>query len=95
MNDVKKFYISDLHFGHTNCLAFDNRPFSTIAEHDAELIRRWNSVVRPGDIVYILGDMFWCKQQKPSKFSNNSMVRKSSSRVTTTVATISTLRSAL
>ena len=56
-----KFYISDLHFGHTNCLAFDNRPFKSIQEHDAELIRRWNSVVLPGDIVYILGDMFWCK----------------------------------
>ena len=56
-----KFYISDLHFGHANCLAFDNRPFKSIQEHDAELVRRWNSVVQPGDIVYILGDMFWCK----------------------------------
>lgn len=56
-----KFYISDWHYGHANCLNFDNRPFKTIADHDAELIRRWNAVVRPGDIVYILGDMFWCK----------------------------------
>jgi calcineurin-like phosphoesterase family protein len=55
------FYISDLHFGHANCLAFDNRPFKSIEHHDAELIRRWNSVVHPGDTVYILGDMFWCK----------------------------------
>ena len=63
MEEIKprKFYISDLHFGHANCLAFDNRPFKSIEHHDAELVRRWNSVVRPGDTVYILGDMFWCK----------------------------------
>ena len=57
----KKFYISDMHFGHLNCLAFDNRPFTTIREHDQALIDNWNAVVEPGDIVYILGDMFWCK----------------------------------
>lgn len=60
-NTPKKFYISDWHYGHANCLHFDNRPFTTIQKHDAELIRRWNSVVRPGDLVYILGDMFWNK----------------------------------
>ena len=25
-----------------------------------DLIRRWNSVVRDDDTIYILGDMFWC-----------------------------------
>lgn len=24
------------------------------------LVERWNSVVSPGDTVYVLGDMFWC-----------------------------------
>lgn len=57
---AKKFYISDWHFGHKNVLAFDNRPFKSIEEMNNELIRRWNSVVSDGDIVYILGDMFWC-----------------------------------
>lgn len=60
----KKLYISDMHFGHANCLAFDNRPFKTVDEMDAELISRWNSVVSAGDIVYILGDMFWCKPKR-------------------------------
>ena len=57
----KIFYIADMHFGHANCLHFDNRPFKSIEHHDAELIRRWNNKVQPGDLVYILGDMFWCK----------------------------------
>ena len=56
----KKFYISDLHFGHANCLAFDNRPWHTVEDMNKALIENWNSVVDSGDIVYILGDMFWC-----------------------------------
>lgn len=58
---AKKFYISDLHFGHKNVLGFDNRPFTSVEEMNEELIRRWNSVVSDGDIVYVLGDMFWMK----------------------------------
>lgn len=61
MSGQKRFYISDMHFGHANCLSFDNRPFTSVDEMDAELIRRWNSVVSAGDLVYVLGDMFWCK----------------------------------
>lgn len=56
-----KRYISDWHYGHKNALHFDNRPWLTVEEMNAELIRRWNSVVEPGDITYVLGDMFWCK----------------------------------
>ena len=29
---VQKFYISDLHLGHKNCLSFDERPFKTLEE---------------------------------------------------------------
>lgn len=53
------YFISDLHFGHKNCMAFDNRPFKSIEEHDAELIRRWNETVGMDDDVYILGDISW------------------------------------
>lgn len=54
-------YISDWHYGHANSIAFDNRPFLSVEEMNHELIRRWNDVVDPGDLTYILGDMFWCK----------------------------------
>lgn len=59
-----KFYISDWHYGHKNCLSFDNRPFFTVSEMNEELVKRWNSVVSRGDIVYVLGDMFWCNSSE-------------------------------
>lgn len=55
----ERFFISDLHFGHKNCLAFDNRPFISVQDHDEELIRRWNDTVGIDDEVYILGDISW------------------------------------
>lgn len=55
----KVFFTSDLHFGHSNVIKFDNRPFSSVAEMDAELVRRWNNKVGKGDIVYVLGDFIW------------------------------------
>lgn len=58
--EPRKLYISDWHYNHANILHFDNRPFRTVTEHDAELIRRWNAAVNPCDTVYVLGDMFWC-----------------------------------
>lgn len=55
----KVFFTSDLHFGHENAIRFDNRPFETVEEMDAELVRRWNAKVGKGDLVYVLGDMIW------------------------------------
>lgn len=55
----KVFFTSDLHFGHENAIRFDNRPFKTVEEMDAELVRKWNSKVGKSDLVYVLGDMIW------------------------------------
>lgn len=57
----RKLYIADWHYGHANCMHFDNRPFQTVEEMDESLIKNWNSAVSQDDIVYVLGDMFWCK----------------------------------
>lgn len=58
------YYLADTHFGDTNCLHFDNRPFLTIEEMDNTIIQRWNEVVSNADTVYILGDFSWYKEQK-------------------------------
>jgi calcineurin-like phosphoesterase family protein len=53
------FFTSDEHIGHRNVLKFCNRPFSDLGEMKDKLISNHNSVVKPGDRVYHLGDMFW------------------------------------
>ena len=53
------YFIADTHFGRENALAFDNRPFKTIEEHDETLIRNWNHAVGMDDEVFILGDISW------------------------------------
>lgn len=50
------WFTGDTHFGHVNLLRYVGRPFKDVQEHDEELIRRWNDRVKPGDLVYHLGD---------------------------------------
>ena len=50
------FFTADTHFGHTNIIKYCYRPFKTIEEMDAEIVRRWNSRVKEKDIVFHLGD---------------------------------------
>lgn len=53
------YFVSDLHMGHKNVLAFDNRPFKTIEDHDKTIINNWNDTVELDDDVYLLGDISW------------------------------------
>lgn len=59
------FFVSDTHFGHRGILSFDStkkfRPFETIEEHDNHLVKVWNDIVSPLDIVYHLGDFCFGK----------------------------------
>lgn len=49
-------FSSDLHFGHVKILEYTKRPFDSVPEMNEALIRNWNSVVEPDDMVYVLGD---------------------------------------
>lgn len=64
------YFISDTHFGHTNALDFDNRPFVNIEDHDDKLIENWNNVVGIDDDVYLLGDISWYNATKTLEIFN-------------------------
>jgi calcineurin-like phosphoesterase family protein len=50
------FLISDTHFHHDKIIEYCNRPFGSTGEMDEQIIRNWNTVVNPDDLVYFLGD---------------------------------------
>lgn len=52
----KVHFTSDHHFGHAAIIKMCNRPFSSVDDMDEEMIERWNAAVRPGDVVWHLGD---------------------------------------
>lgn len=60
----KKFFTSDLHFGHYNILKYENRPFANVEAMDRALIENWNKTVSKNDEVYILGDVSFHRDQK-------------------------------
>lgn len=62
------FICSDLHLSHDKDFIFIPRGFSSIEEHDAEIVRRWNSVVSPDDIVYVLGDVIVLNLESGMKY---------------------------
>jgi calcineurin-like phosphoesterase family protein len=62
---VAFYFTSDHHFGHAAARAFYRRPFASVADMDREMVAHWNSVVKPGDEVWHLGD--FAIQQSPER----------------------------
>lgn len=50
------WFTSDTHFGHSRVIEYSKRPYVDVDEMNEALVDQWNSVVRPGDCVYHLGD---------------------------------------
>lgn len=49
--------ISDTHFNHNQPFLYEPRGFATVKEMNEAIIERWNSLVKPEDTVYYLGDV--------------------------------------
>lgn len=61
------FFSSDIHFGHANIIKYCDRPFASVDEMDEAIIERHNSVVKPGDTWYFLGDLSFCKDHEKTR----------------------------
>jgi len=55
--DQVDFITSDTHFSHARIIQLADRPFTTVDEMDAELVRRWNQTAGADDIVLHPGDL--------------------------------------
>lgn len=50
------YLTSDNHFWHANVIKYCNRPYYSVEEMNEAMIYNWNSVVKPEDTIYCLGD---------------------------------------
>lgn len=62
------FFTSDTHFAHANIIQYCGRPFRDVEEMNAVMVERWNARVKPGDIVYHLGDFAFGPVENIGKF---------------------------
>ncbi len=61
---MNTYFISDLHFGHSNIIKYSNRPFANTFIMDKELIKKWNNTVGKNDTVWFLGDLTLSKDKE-------------------------------
>lgn len=62
------WFTSDTHFCHDRGFVYEPRGFKNIDEMNAAIVERWNSVVKPWDTVYHLGDVMLNDNDKASEF---------------------------
>jgi calcineurin-like phosphoesterase family protein len=62
---MSTYFTSDHHFGHSGARSLYRRPFATVAEMDRQMVAQWNSVIKPEDEVWHLGD--FAVRQSPER----------------------------
>ena len=62
---------SDTHFSHQKSFLYEPRGFSSATEMNQAIVERWNSVVKPEDTVYHLGDIALSDTEDAIKYIKN------------------------
>ncbi|WP_185982580.1 metallophosphoesterase [Aureimonas mangrovi] len=68
MSKSKTFFVSDTHFGHERIIELSGRPYADVHEMNAAMTACWNSVVRPEDTVWHLGDFAYRSKNGPETY---------------------------
>lgn len=62
------YFIADAHLGHAGIIPYCRRPFSSVGEQDALILKNWNETVTPEDDVYIIGDLMVPTEAGPAHY---------------------------
>lgn len=62
------WFSADWHLGHKKVLTYGNRPYASVEEMDEALVDNHNHLVKPGDLVYHLGDFSFYDETKTLEF---------------------------
>lgn len=58
------WFTSDHHFGHRAVIDYSERPFPGVPEMDETLIKNWKAAVGGDDLVYVVGDFSFHKNER-------------------------------
>jgi len=67
-NTRRYWFLSDIHIDHPNVLRLSNRSFSNIQEMEHTVIQNINKVIRPNDILILVGDISLGKKESWVRF---------------------------
>lgn len=62
MRDI--WFTSDTHFAHIANFLWEPRGFQNVDKMNEAIVERWNGIVKPGDLVYHLGDIMLSDNKK-------------------------------
>ncbi|NIA10708.1 MAG: phosphoesterase [Nitrospiraceae bacterium] len=68
------FFIADEHFSHANIIKYCKRPFDSVEEMDATIIKNFNSKVTKSDCTIHCGDFTFKKPEKYIKQLNGNHI---------------------
>lgn len=69
------WFTADTHFGHANIIRHCRRPFASVEEMDEALLQNINECVKPGDMLYHLGD-FAFRGGQPAEYRKRIKCRR-------------------